>query len=560
MKNSNWQWIPPAERAAYYGQQLLGQVPQLLTAIDKSQVGATSGCLDREYWGWATKDFVNMDLQRGLLVLAHVYRTPFNENHYYADKALRAWIESGLRFWCNRQDRCGAFDHLYAHERSWMAAAFTGLDCLKTVSLMGDDLSANIRRQCRESFLLASSYLIRYDEVHGFISNHRAAAAAFLMGVAAIYDDQFKKGAYDLLDGILAKQSPEGWYCEYQGPDPGYQTLGLHYLSHLYQYIENPGSLLESVERSLVFLATCVHPDGSIGGAYGSRACPHFFPGGFEVFAPKFPLSSWIAGVGCRAVREGASPGLADADVRNAIPIASSFVLAHETAVSAPSKQPEGPELPAWWEQGGICIHDNYRYYAVVGLKKGGCLLVYDKGQRKWAYTCTGYSATCHGLPVATNIWNDDSEYSFTDESDDGISVRVDVKTSFHAYSPDRTMHSWPALLFRFFNLTAGRINLLNRLARRIIIHSFLTKKKAVDCYLKRRIVFESDHIHIEDEMGGPAKSAIRNLCRHGFISTVYMASTQYFREMDRHMHWSEKIDHNAGIIRTLVDLESNEK
>ncbi len=62
----------------------------------------------------------------------------------------------------------------------------------------------------------------------------------------------------EFLDIIYANQSEEGWYKEYEGADPGYQTLCTHYLFCIYD-ITKDIKLLSSLEKSAEYLKYFVH-------------------------------------------------------------------------------------------------------------------------------------------------------------------------------------------------------------------------------------------------------------------------------------------------------------
>ena len=82
----------------------------------------------------------------------------------------------------------------------------------------------------------ATNFLCKNDELHGFISNHRAGAACALFVMYLITgDDAYKKRAYFFINTIEKRMSQkEGWLCEYNGADPGYQTLDTYYLANFY--------------------------------------------------------------------------------------------------------------------------------------------------------------------------------------------------------------------------------------------------------------------------------------------------------------------------------------
>ena len=76
-----------------------------------------------------------------------------------------------------------------------------------------------------------------------------------------------------LLERILKNQSSEGWFSEYEGADPGYQSLCTHYLADVHLIRRDLG-LLQPLTSSIRFLWHFANPDGSFGGHYGSRIYP----------------------------------------------------------------------------------------------------------------------------------------------------------------------------------------------------------------------------------------------------------------------------------------------
>ncbi len=113
--------------------------------------------------------------------------------------------------------------------------------------------------------------MINNEEEHGFISNHRAAAASALYLTSKHCErinaiDQAK----EIIREIISHQTKEGAFLEYESSDPGYQSLCVYYLALCYRWSKSK-ALLESLEKAVEFLSFFVHPDGTVGGEYGSR-------------------------------------------------------------------------------------------------------------------------------------------------------------------------------------------------------------------------------------------------------------------------------------------------
>ncbi|MFZ5587080.1 MAG: hypothetical protein ACOZHQ_14265 [Thermodesulfobacteriota bacterium] len=544
--------LAPPERAAYYARQLVREAPRLLSALDRCPVSASGGSLDREWWAWASKDFANQDQQRGLWALAYLYTTPLGGNILHQEGALLGWIAQGVRFWLKSQDRRGAFDHLYPYESSWMAAAFTLADLVETYRLVGAAVDAETREAWQRAMLRAGDFLLAHDETHGFISNHRAGAAAALAGLSQVAGrTQYLQGAWRIMDGVYARQSPEGWFLEYEGADPGYQTLDTHYQALFYLNCGRDPRVLARVGASLEFLSYFMHPDGSIGGDYGSRNCPHFFPGGLEVFAAELPLAEAIAAAGAWGLEAGTSCGLEDSDTRNAFPLVTSYVLAHRALSqprpnppAAPAELPRQRQFERHWPQAGLYARNEGRRYLVAGLNKGGVVKLFDSETGELLHSSCGYHARQGGRDYTTLLWGTGQAVEFDPPLMPGSEApcaprRVTVRSRFYRFQTDRLMRPWQLIAFRLFMFSLGRVSFLNHLMRKhLIIKRFLTQRQAGGLTLERTLDLDSDKLVIDDLIAGPG-AGLDSLREHGFFSTVYMASARYFRRQDLRQAWS---------------------
>ncbi len=556
--------------------ELLREAPRLLSAMDRCPASASGGCLDREYWAWATKDFSNTDAQRGLLVLAYLYCTAFPGNVYHGRRAVLQWIELGLRFWLRHRGKAGSFDHLYVNENSWMAAGFGLADLVEMFRLISHEMGAELRADWLQAMEQTGRFLLSNEELHGFISNHRAGAAAGLLGLAGLTDqDVFRRRAWSLMEEVYARQSSEGWFLEYEGADPGYQTLDVHYQARFYRYADRREKVISAVRKSLEFLGYFLHPDGSIGGEYGSRNCPHFFPGGLEVFAETLPLAEAMARLGTEGLATGQSCGLADADARNSIPLANSYVLAHQALCE--EGRYEAADLP-WertlerlWPEAGLYVRSDRTRYVIFGASKGGVVKVFDKRRRCLLYSSCGYTGClADGTHVTSHLWTTSPRLEAGglrpgEEQELAPSRTISVEVPFYRFRPQRLMSPLKLLLFRAFNLTLGRLRMANDFLRRhLIIGRFLKARKRVPIILTRSLTLDGANApEIEDTIEGTAGRGLSDLREHGFFSTVYMASARYFRLQDLAHAWSsEDLSGSAvgGRItrRTVIDAPAS--
>src|SRR5690606_11062920 len=120
----------------------------------------------------------------------------------------------------NMMRRDGSFEEALPYEQSYCVTALAVYDNLCATMRLGT------QRFDVKSLERAIGFLVRRDETHGFISNHLATAVAALRRWDKLTGDAAARAkAGRLLDRILSNQSPEGWFVEYGGADPGYQTL-----------------------------------------------------------------------------------------------------------------------------------------------------------------------------------------------------------------------------------------------------------------------------------------------------------------------------------------------
>lgn len=559
----------PAQRQDHYRRMVLTSAPRLLSALNRCPVSATSGSFDREYWAWCTKDFANYDLQRAVALLAWLHADHGADNPLAGSKALRTWAVWAIDFWLRGQDAGGAFDHLYPLEKSWMAAAFTLVDMVAAWDMLAEALPEAPRRRWLAGMIRAGRCLVERDEDHGFISNHRGGAAAGLLGLARLSGDAaFARRAYGLLEGILERQSPEGFFLEYEGADPGYETLGLHYLAKAHKELLAAGHPLardvhRAVDRSLGFLAYFVHPDGSLGGEYGSRGCPQVFVGGLEYWARCLPLAEAAIGRVVPAQEGQRAAGLADADARNEVPLLSSAILALQSLAAPCQDRPQPAQLPCQreferlWPQAGLFVRSEAGRYTVVGASKGGVVKVYAaEGLR---HSDCGFTArAARGRHLTTHVWQPPRHLAAPGlqpgEQPLRLAGLVEIEVGFLEFHTAREMTPLRLTLFRIFNMTLGRWQYCNGLVRKLIIRLFLTGKSRARLWLRREIRFEGGTATMRDRLLNPEGLPLKDIRAHGFFAAVYMASARYFRMGDLLQAWScECQDDTGGLLRESI-------
>lgn len=272
-----------------YLKAALADIPRLLGAIDRSAFRPTYGCLDRQYWHYRTASFPSEMYQEGVLPLALVYSTNLPGNRWFRSPRVGELAEAALQYTVRSGRADGSCDDYYPFERALGAAVFSLQAATRAYVLLelnDAEIVAWFRRR--------AEWLIRNDE-SGRLANHHALAALGLLRVAEITGDpRYRRAADARIGRVLGWQDEEGWFEEYGGADPGYQTVTIDCLAK-YREATGDTQLDEPLERAVAFARLFLHPDDSYAGPYGSRGTSHFYPHGMELLARRSSAAADLA-------------------------------------------------------------------------------------------------------------------------------------------------------------------------------------------------------------------------------------------------------------------------
>ena len=514
------------EAARVYLAAIRREAERVLGLLDREEFSPTFGCMDRTFWAWKFTDFPAARFQEGLCFLAFLHSTAFEGNPHHRHPRLLRWIAGGFDFWARIQRRSGDFDEAYPFERSLAATAFTTFYLGEAWELLDGALPPDSGARFRTAVARAAGWLCRNDETHGFLSNHLAAAAAALRHAHRITgEERFAKRSDFFLDRVLSHQSPEGWYEEYGGADPGYQTHGSFYLARLLE-MSGEARLAGSLARSFEFLAHFVHPDRSLGGEYASRNTKTYYPAAFERMADRDPRAAWIASEMLPAVEGRSAAGLGSVDAFNTFPLLNNYVSAYLAAArrsERPASTGPSPE-PAWihFPAAGILKVRKRRYDAVVGLAKGGVVQVFDRERGKLVFSSCGYVGRRLDGSTISSQWPDPGRR--VDLA--GDEVRIEGRF-FRVSRP--VMSPMRFLAFRLFATTVGRLPALARWLKKVLVRTLIYRSREVDLRLSRQIRFGEGGLEIRDRLVGGPGLMIRDLAEMETFTTIHMGSARYF-------------------------------
>lgn len=538
---------PPS--ACLYSDTIIGQAPRVLSMMDRERHSPTVGCCDRTHWAWKFTDFPGARFQESVCALAFLYSTPLPGSPFRGNQRLLEWIEWGLRYWCRIQYSDGSFDEAYPRERSLAATAFTSFYVAEALGFLGSDLADECRETVIESLARAGQWLTKNDETHGVLSNHLAAASAALFHVYLLSSEsRFRTRSAHFLDRVLAHQSEEGWYEEYGGADPGYQTHGSFYLVRLYQ-LDPSERLRVSLASAMRFLAHFVHPDGSLGGEYASRNTKTYYPAAFEMWRSENANASWIAERMRNSVASSKTVGGPSVGVYNYFPMLNNLVFAfcalRDSDTPAPeSEEPSPTPGLVWFPQAGIARRRTPHLDVYVGTAKGGVVLVFDRLKKALVLRDCGYVGKLGRRRVIASQYQDRGRPVEVAEDHIVVEGRF-CEVTKPTLTPVRFLG------FRVFSLTAGRIPALAHWLKRLLVRVLIHKRRELGIRFKRTIEINDRDVHVIDEItrnGGPS---VQTLWWEPTFTTIHMGSSRYFVDSDLQSATALQLDPNqldAGI------------
>jgi len=505
-------------------EQIQHKVGYILSQLDRDPFSKTAGSFDRLYWGWKLKDYSDSTLQRLVYPLTNYYYK--FENDLCDEEQFLAWIVKSFDFINTIQHSDGSFDQAFPNEHSHGATAFLLFDIAQTYQFIRDKIDKKTRETISKTMRKMGDYLITHDEKHGLISNHLSGAAA---GLQVLYnvtkEERYKDRASFYINRVLSKQSPEGWYMEYGGADPGYQTLAIYYLANYY-HVTKDEIVLKSLKKAVDFSSYFIHPDGSFGGEYGSRNTEIFYPGGFALLQKEIPLTKAVLSFMIDKIDRGNAINLNTIDIGNLAPLLTNYfdVIKYDKEKSSTYDEDipfrKKPFIKNF-KDAGIVIYNGEKNYAVIGISKGGVIKEFDKNIGTRLYDDCGYIGKLKtGKLVSTqNLSRPDYVLNAN---------HLQMQADFYKIKqsvPDPQKF----LLLRFFNLTLGRVRWIRESVKRALVKTLLSYSKKVNYKLVRKVSFvfplEVDD-HIEPEMSEDKFEYLK----HGIkFSTIHMASSKYY-------------------------------
>ncbi|MGQ0642804.1 MAG: hypothetical protein ACT4P6_18830 [Gemmatimonadaceae bacterium] len=525
-----------AIRATQYRALALRAAPRLLGMLDRDPESPTVGSFDRDHWSWKFRDFPIAMLQTGVVPMALLYADAAPDNPYAGAARMLDWTLASIKATLRRQHRNGAFDSVAPFSQDHGVTLQLVLALATALRVLKNEASAALRDAVSDAVRRACAFAARSDEDYAFISNHQGFMALGWHAAGELLGDKelIARGAATV-DRIMQHQSPDGWYAEYGGPDPGYESLGISYLA-TYLAATQHARLADSLKRSVEFYSHCILPDGSVGGAYGSRLTQLYYPAGLELVAAQDPLAARVVEyLGARLPR-GNVVTPENVDAHNLPSLLQSYLVAATEAGRPPGKEASAAPLPLpcetddlWrhFDGSGLTVAATPHCYAVTNARRGGITSVCGRSDEQVLYEDSGVVIDASGAMWCSATPAD------VDLASASATPRVVQSRVTCGRAGNEQLTPGKFLLLRALGLTVFRSLTLGSFLRRMIISRLITGRERGPCTCERTVRFEDDQITIEDRVTVPSRDGIRGVRLTRGFQPFHMGSARYFHERD---------------------------
>lgn len=525
---------------------------RVLALLDKNPLDPLCGSFDREYWAWNFKDYPNMSLQAGIYLLALLWDTKFEGNHFYRRASILECIRKALLFWSRYQKKNGSFDQCYYNEQSYGTTSYTLLAVLNTLFILEEELPDGELQTIRTAVSRASDFLLRHSEQYGTIANHQAQFMYTMLAIDRYRANPACLQAHEKLAAFMASlQSEEGWFVEYDGMDAGYLSQTIYYLARCYE-MTGDEHLLTQILKAVSFFTHFIHPDGSCGGVYGSRYNENFYLCGFALLRKRNLLAARVLEHCVKPENPGMRLSVLDSE--NLIRVMTNYL---ETlrygpfgTTTADELLPcEKPNMDVLFNEAGIHIKGNRHYYTVISFKKGGCLSVYDKSRKEPLYIDPAYVVVLSNGDRITHGIRQDSDYTVT--GNHSVLRAPFARVWIAEYTPVK------GFILRLLGFTILRSITVNDWLKKILVRMLITGETAAPAILERTIIFHDDRLEIIDEITLTGTQKLREIIEDPNVRTRKMASIGYRHYASETFSRMERKDERSAVIRKVISCST---
>jgi len=286
----------------------------------------------------------------------------------------------------------------------------------------------------------------------------------------------------------------------------------------------------EIMLKAVDFCAYFAYPNGHYGGTVGSRQTLHFYPHGFEILAPEYPMAAavadrMLAGLRCGALVPPEIQG--DRYYQYRVP---EFLLSY---VDYGQRSTETPPLP--YEQvpfekafprGRIFVRKTPKTYLVVNLGKGGVIKQFDLETQKLAQNDCGLLAQLDDGRILTSQWVD-PDYKVEMQP-----PRLSISGTAHRV-PTKLFTPVKFIVFRLVMLTLGWNTWLAYQIKGLIRRLLMTRAEKMPLRFERTIELKDESIEVTDRFELEEGVQVRTLLLGDEMPVRYVPQSRYFQPQE---------------------------
>jgi hypothetical protein len=513
-----------------YGDLVIGQIPRLLSHIDRNPYSPTYGCGDRAFWHYRTMiDYAAPLHQEVALTLAIAWQQKRDANPYWQSESLRETACAAMRFWSTLQHADGSFPEFYPGERSFVATAFTAYSISEALLRLGEQVVEEDRLLVLAALARAAEWLHRHRDI--IVVNHTAGAIAMLQNMRRLTgEDRYVEYREAKVEDLLSHQHEEGWFYEYGGADPAYLSLAVDYLAKDYRHSRDE-RLGQALHRALDFMRYFQHPDGSFGGEYGSRNAKYLMPHGLELLAAESPAAAQLAANHADCLARGTVVNPATMDDRYTAFFLNKYSEAWADYQESAAPVPE-PQCPHRLFAGaGLLVRSGPSSYTVVGLSKHGILKSYATSpEPKALYSDTGYFAEFTDGTIGTTQWLDlEADYRLREE---GELLQIDIAGQMARFNYSLPLVRY-LVPFRLFLKLFGSFGRLMDYFGKKVIHRMIIARQPQPLHFERNVRLGPEEMLVTDRLRLVGSKRLARLGRSAEATAIHVASSRYAQAVD---------------------------
>ena len=530
-----------------------------LSSWNRDPGSPSFGSFDRAYWGWKAKDFSDATLQYAVRLAVRYVTT--RATGVVDPDWLNAWLEGYVDFCRATQHRDGSFDQCYPHERTpgvvydMLSALLYVRDsgCLRSPRALAD-LDGVIDR--------AVTFAMSEDERHGEVANHLGSYAYELLhyGRARQHAGATARAQAYLERMLKTFERDEGWFLEYQGPDAGYQTRTLRYLTKCAEILDD-AELWKVAGRAAEFLEHLLMPDGSVHPMLGTRSTALVYPSGFMRLARRWPRFQPMASLVRSGWQHARVPLPSTLDFDNAIRLADDAfeagALGGMPEVETPPAAAGRTELP----RAGLTIWREPNRAVFVASRLGGVVVIYERSADGWRlkHEDSGYLIRSTGAKVVRWITRFPGSGTLATSTADRLVIRCRFARSLH-----EELTPFRMVALRVLNMTMLRVQWIADVFRRIVVRRLMDRSDWLGVEIERDIAVTAAQVVIRDRVtaGRLPDGAALFRCRR--VSGTHMATARYFQEQEIEpgAPWQEPIEWptDGHLSETVIAVVSTMK